>query len=118
MEKPTDRLSILIGEKGLTRLAAAKKLSGSIRLVGGAARSKVWSRIFADVCAIPVKTVLSKDPGALGAAMSAAVASGFYSDYEEAARKMVRFNDVILPDMAAHKIYLSKFEKYKAAAGR
>lgn len=41
MEKPTDRLSILIGEKGLTRLAAAKIAVVGLGGVGGQAAEAV-----------------------------------------------------------------------------
>ncbi|MBP5237219.1 MAG: carbohydrate kinase [Clostridia bacterium] len=99
------------------RLIGNRPVPSAIRMVGGAARSVVWSQMFADVCGCPVRTVAAKEPGAFGAAMSAAVASGYYSDYVEAAGKMVKFRKEICPDLNLHEKYLVKFEKYKAVAG-
>ncbi|MBO4219987.1 MAG: carbohydrate kinase [Clostridia bacterium] len=98
------------------RLIGNRQAPSAIRMVGGAARSAVWSQMFADVTGCPVRTVSAKEPGAFGAAMSAAVASGYYSDYVEAAGKMVKFRKEISPDLKLHDKYLAKFEKYKAVA--
>ena len=96
----------------LSRLLSARTAPGAIRMVGGAARSSVWAQMFADVMGIPVVTVTAKEPGALGAAMSSAVASGHFADYNAAAAEMVGFRETIYPDAGRHDIYMKKYEKY------
>ena len=50
--------------------------SGTIRLAGGAARSKVWTQMFADVMDMPVETVSAEETGALGCCVAGAAALG------------------------------------------
>lgn len=52
----------------------------SVLLLGGGARSKEWAHIRADVLGVPVNIPDSVDTAALGAAMTAAVATGLYAD--------------------------------------
>ena len=47
----------------------------AIRLVSGAANSPLWVQMFADVTGLPVEIVKVKELGALGCAMTAAVAA-------------------------------------------
>tara|TARA_B100001123_G_C15327624_1_gene1030098 strand:+ start:772 stop:2229 length:1458 start_codon:yes stop_codon:yes gene_type:complete len=52
----------------------------SVLLLGGGARSKEWAHIRADVLGVPVAIPNFVDTTALGAAMTAAVATGLYAD--------------------------------------
>lgn len=88
----------------------------AIKLAGGAARSRVWVQMFADVCGLPVETVEVNELGTLGAAMSAAVAVGHYRDYHEAAERMVSRGELILPNMENHGIYMEKYQRYAVVA--
>ena len=56
-----------------------------MRLAGGAANSKAWVRIFADVFQLPIEIVDVAELGTFGCAMAAAVASGVYADLKDAA---------------------------------
>lgn len=98
----------------IDRLLRARGVPKTIRMGGGAVNSKVWSQMFADVLNIPVETVQAKEPGALGCAMAAAVATGRYKDYAEAVGAMVHIGTVIAPDAGRAKIYAEKYRKYVA----
>lgn len=84
----------------------------SIRLAGGAARSPVWSQMFADVLGLPVEVTEGGEVGARGTAMCAAIALGHYEDFSAAMQHMVRVERVHLPDAARHAAYASKFAAF------
>jgi L-xylulokinase len=98
------------------KLLAGRKAPRAVRLAGGAAKSPLWAQMFADVLELPVETVDANELGALGCAMAAAVASGFYRDLEEAARHMVRIGRRFDPTAADSAIYRRKFERHKAVS--
>jgi L-xylulokinase len=50
------------------------------RLTGGAARSPVWTQLFADGLGLPITTTAQDEAGALGAAMCAGIGAGWYPD--------------------------------------
>jgi L-xylulokinase len=99
----------------IDKLLSVRKPPEAIRLSGGAANSRLWVQMFADVLELPIETVVGvKEMGALGCAMSAAVAAGIYADYNEAAASMVRISPPVLPDKNKSALYRKKFEKYNA----
>ena len=87
----------------------------SIRLAGGAARSPVWSQMFADVLGLPVEVTQGGEVGARGTAMCAAVAMGLYPDLDAAMLSMVRVERSYQPDAARHAAYLHKYERFTLA---
>ena len=84
-----------------------------VSIAGGAANSKVWLQMFADCLALPVEAVEAGELGALGCAMAASVAAGVYSDFEDAARHMVRVSRRVEPDMSRTGVYAQKFHAYE-----
>ena len=84
----------------------------SIRLAGGVANSAVWSQMFADVMQLPVETVTVRETGALGCAMSAAVATGIYSSLNEAASHMATIKSVFHPLARNVSAYQRKYALY------
>ncbi len=84
-----------------------------IRLTGGAARSAVWLKIFADAFQTPVEVPEGTELGALGAAMAAAVAAGVYADFPAAVAGMVRIAATQLPDAAMNDHYAAKYARYQ-----
>lgn len=84
----------------------------AIRLVGGAANSKPWVRMFADIMQIPVETVSAPETGTLGCAMCVGVACGDYADYEAAADAMCRIQGTVRPDPAKKNFYDKRFALY------
>ncbi len=98
------------------KLLAARKPPRAVRLAGGAARSALWARIFADVLELPVEIVDAEELGTLGCAMAAAVAAGEFADLTAAAASMVHVKGRIDPDGAAAAVYRRKFERHKAVS--
>jgi L-xylulokinase len=90
--------------------------TAAVRLAGGAAKSRTWAQIFADVFQLPVEIVDVKEIGALGCAMAAAVASGVYADLKDAASHMVRISHRLEPDAGKAAVYGRKYERYRKAA--
>lgn len=96
-------------------LAHYPEFSGVIRLAGGAAHSRVWTQIFADVCGVPVQTVQANETGALGCAIAAAYAMGEYESIEEAAGNMCHVMETVYPDPDAVEKYRKKYALYLRA---
>lgn len=100
----------------IDRLLATRTKPDAVRMAGGPVQSKVWVHMFADVLGLPIEIVEAKELGALGCAMSAAVASGVYKNYQEAARHMVHISGKTFPNLEKNEIYNKKYEKYIAVS--
>lgn len=85
----------------------------SVRLAGGAARSKVWTQMFADILGLPVETVLVNETGALGCAIAIAAAVGDYSSLADSALHMCILGPVVCPNAAKREIYDRKYAVYQ-----
>lgn len=83
-----------------------------IRLAGGAAKSAVWSQMFADVMKVPVATVKSSETGTLGCAVAISVAVGVHTSLSEAMDKMCSISAVYYPDPSRAAIYDRKYKLY------
>ena len=95
------------------KLLKNRTRTASVRLAGGAANSRMWAQMFADIFQLPVEIVDVKEMGALGCAMAAAVASGAYADLKDAARQMVTIKCRLEPDPACAEIYARKYLRYR-----
>ena len=84
-----------------------------VRLAGGAARSKVWTQMFADVLGLPVETVDVNETGALGCAIAAAAAVGEYPSLEAAGRAMCPVGVRVEPDPSARTAYDRRYAIYR-----
>lgn len=96
----------------LENLLRFRKKPSAIRLAGGAARSTVWVQLFADVLQCPVEVVSTKELGAQGCAMTAAVAAGIYANPQEAVAHMTPEIHTVMPNEAMATIYNEKFTRY------
>lgn len=97
----------------LDRLLKVREMPDRIRASGGAARSDVWMQILADVFQRPVEVPDGSELGALGAAMCAAVALGWYGSYQAACAAMVRLVRVFPPNPALAEVYQAKYRRYQ-----
>ena len=95
------------------RLLRNREKPQAIQLAGGAANSRVWVQIFADVLQLPIETIEDKELGAQGAAMAAGIAVGIYRDYDDAIVWTVRITDRVEPRKEYAGIYQKKFGKFK-----
>jgi len=72
---------------------------------GGGSNSRLFMQIVADVFGLPAVRNVVNGAAALGAVISAAVATGFYSTYDEAVENMVHKKDAYEPDRERHARY-------------
>lgn len=98
-----------------------EKLTGTIhpqkqiRLSGGITNSPVWTQILADILQLPIQVMEGTERGALGAAICASVASGYYPDFQSAVRKMCHLSRTYTPDSSRAVFYRKKYEMFKKA---
>ncbi len=100
-------------------LGAAQGLGlvyGTIRLIGGGARSATWRQIISDVTGLPVE-VMENGDASFGAALVAGAGVGVFASPEAAVVQCVRVQNECLPDSANHTKYQSFFDVYKMAQG-
>lgn len=84
-----------------------------IRLAGGAARSAVWTQMFADIMQLPVETVNVNETGALGCAIATAAAVGDFASLEEAAAHMCSIALAVVPRAENIAVYERKYALYR-----
>jgi L-xylulokinase len=81
-------------------------------LSGGGSRSKLWPQIFADVLGVPVTVAVSRETGALGAAIAAGTGVGLFADFTEGANAMVRVERHYRPNGALAAHYERRYALY------
>jgi xylulokinase len=86
-----------------------------ITLTGGAAKSKEWCQIVADIMGRKIRTLSVSDGSVLGAAQLAAIGVGFYKNVDEAVKTMSHFETIYEPIPANVEVYNKTFEVYKDA---
>lgn len=97
---------IFILRRSLDVLRSLGVEATSIIATGGGSKDQMLVRIQADMYDLPVHFNLGKEISCMGAAISAAVGSGYYKDYEEACDAIVRFSsEVIEPDPRNAALY-------------
>ncbi len=95
------------------RLLRFRDAPSVVRLAGGAARSRVWAQIFADVLDLPVEVPEGTELGTQGAAICAAVAAGMHDSYPAAVEAMVRLRPVASPEARNVELYRARYERYQ-----
>jgi xylulokinase len=81
-------------------------------LIGGGARSGLWSRIVCDVFAATVKRPKACD-ASYGSALLAGVGAGVFSDEVSAVRSCVAFEPELRPEAEASELYARRFSLYR-----
>ncbi|MXN51678.1 carbohydrate kinase [Shinella sp. AETb1-6] len=81
-------------------------------LSGGGSRSMLWPQIFADVLGVPVSVAVSRETGALGAAIAAGTGVGLFADFTEGANAMVRSDRHYRPNAAMAAHYSRRYALY------
>ena len=95
------------------RLADLGVATGRVLLVGGAARSRLWAQIRADVAGRPVDVAEVIDAAPLGAAVLATVAAGAHADIPAASAALAGANASIAPDPASAPAYARAYDAYR-----
>lgn len=85
----------------------------SARVIGGGSKSKALLQILADIFNIEIKTINTKDGGALGALILAMVGDKLYPSIEDACSELIKDNETYYPDSKNHLKYLKKFKRYQ-----
>ncbi len=81
---------------------------------GGGAKSPLFRQIQADMYDCPIYTNQGKEQASIGAAMTAAVGSGYFQNYKEACEAMVHLNrEVTEPVKENVKVYEEEFHRFK-----
>ena len=97
----------------MENLLRFRERPSGIRISGGAARSRVWVQIFADVFQIPLEVSAASELGTMGAAMCAGIASGVYNDFLQAVDVFARVEYICMPNPNAAQLYEKKFKLYR-----
>ncbi|WP_306258566.1 FGGY-family carbohydrate kinase [Pararhizobium sp. IMCC21322] len=71
--------------------------------VGGGANSPLWRQMLVDATGIPLTLSKSLEASSLGAAMIAAVGTGWFESFDEASQAMSATGETYHPDPVAHK---------------
>ena len=87
---------------------------GVMRAMGGAANSRFWTQLKADITGKPIEVPASDTASTLGAAILAGVGVGVYRDFDEAVNKTVAVKRRHEPDMAHREAYDRGYETYIA----
>ena len=90
------------------------KTIDTIRVAGGGARSRLWRQIQADIFDASIVTMGVEEGPACGAAIMAAVGSGYFSSVVEGSDAIVRIKDRIEPIRENVKIYNEYFHLYRS----
>jgi xylulokinase len=97
----------------LERLQEMAVPIGSILLLGGGARSRLWAQIRADLTGLTVEVPAVVDTSPLGAAVLASVAAGLQPDLLEAARRVATKATIVEPDVACRQSYDDAYGRYR-----
>lgn len=98
-------------------LDAARALGlsfGTIRLMGGGAKSACWRQIIADVTGLTVERTETGD-ASFGAALVAGIGVGVFANPQDAEARCIRLQDTTLPQDETASFYSALFGLYKDA---
>jgi sugar (pentulose or hexulose) kinase len=86
-----------------------------LKLLGGAAKSGLWSDIVSNVINLPIMRFAKAEPACMGAAALAGAAIGMYKSPVEGAGLMAKGLAQVMPKPSGHLFehYRRKYEKYK-----
>jgi xylulokinase len=80
-------------------------------LIGGGAKSSLWSRIVCDVFNAPVRRPESCD-ASFGSALLAGVGAKVFSDEVSAVKGCVKFQEPLAPEKSGAELYAKRFSHY------
>jgi len=80
--------------------------------MGGAANSRLWTQMKADITGKTIKVPTSDTATTLGAAILAGVGTGLYKNFSDAVKDTIIITRTHEPDMEMHKRYVHNYEIY------
>jgi xylulokinase len=99
-------------------IEAAEKLGTKIdevRIWGGAAKSRLWNQIAADVYGVPAAKTVISDAGLVGAAICAGVGIEMFQNAKEGSLCMVQIEERFEPNLETKEMYDEMFSIFKDA---
>ena len=84
----------------------------TVRITGGGARSSFGLRLRASLSGLSMLTLRNPEAVCLGGAMLAGIASGIFSDPDDAIHHLVHIADTVLPDSSLMARYSNQLENY------
>ncbi len=96
----------------IEKLGRHRQLPGVVRVSGGAARSRVWMQIFADVLNKRIEVTSNSELGTLGAVLCAGIGTGKFDSFERATARMVKIASSFEPVPKARNTYEKKYKRY------
>jgi xylulokinase len=97
----------------LDRVKALGVDAQALRIVGGGARSALWTQIRADLTVLPAETPRHTDTSALGAALLAAKAAGLVDDIGKTVVELNPVAHVALPLVRNAESYENAYKRYR-----
>ena len=88
--------------------------SGKVVLFGGGARSKLWKQIIADIFDTRIVTLNVEEGPSYGGAILAGVGCGIYKSVQEAAGKVIKEVEEIMPRQENTETYKKIYNIYRA----
>jgi xylulokinase len=82
--------------------------------MGGAANSRLWTQIKADITGKKIHVPCSDNASSLGAAILAGVGTGVYKNFEDAREKTFKITKTYEPDTSKEKVYEKGYQIYRA----
>lgn len=82
-------------------------------VTGGGGRSRLWRQMLADLYECPVKTIISQEGPALGAAILAAVGAGIYPSVKVACDTIIKIDETQKPIKENSSRYLEKHKVFQ-----
>lgn len=81
-------------------------------LCGGGGKSPFWKQMLCDIYNIPIKTMVSDEGAALGAAILGGCAAGVFTCVEDGCEKLVKSGSTVFPDGTKHERYMQFYAVY------
>jgi L-xylulokinase len=97
----------------LERLLLARPRPLTARFAGGAARSAIWSEIFAASLDLPLEKPCATELGALGAAIQASVVTGGHRDLKTACAAMTGITHTVMPNPDLRQSLDRRYDVYR-----
>ena len=86
-----------------------------LHLIGGGAKSQLWSQLVCDVLGLPVLKPVEQS-AAYGSAILAGIATGLFQDWADAQRVRTLPAEILQPADESRRLYDGNFETYQTVA--
>lgn len=84
-----------------------------LRAIGGAAKSRLWTQIKADITGKKIIVPKNREATTLGAVILAGVGTGIFSSFDDAVEKTVDISLEYYPNESTSEVYNRNYEIYK-----